>query len=198
MKAISPAITHRAAAGLVALNVSSSDTVAATFAAFQARAPLEGVWVQHMFPGNVELLVTAFRDPEFGVIVGCGIGGGMTEVIDDVAFARAPIDADGAHDLLHTLRTVRRMPNLLSDFQAQRAANFIAGFSHARRQRALAQLHTGSEPPETRHGFSLRGGWTTVDRTLRPAAKNPEGAVGQSDTLAERPGRLICGSADRA
>ena len=129
MKAISPSITHRAAAGLVALNIATPDAVAATFAAFQSRASLDGVWVQHMFQGNVELLVTAFRDREFGVIVGCGMGGGMTEVIDDVTFARAPIDADGAHDLLHTLRTVRRMPALLSGTQAQHAAHFIANFS---------------------------------------------------------------------
>jgi len=82
-----------------------------------------------MFQGNVELLVTAFRDQEFGVIVGCGMGGGMTEIIDDVAFARAPIAADGAHDLLHMLRTVRRMPILLSNVQARHAADFIAAFS---------------------------------------------------------------------
>ena len=68
---------------------------------FRARAaelgaPLDGIWVQHMFAGERELLVTALRDQEFGVMVGCGIGGGMTEVIDDVVFARAPIDAAGA------------------------------------------------------------------------------------------------------
>jgi acyl-CoA synthetase (NDP forming) len=65
------------------------DTVATTFMTFQSRAALEGVGVQHMFQGNVELLVTAFRHREFGVIVGCGMGVGMTEIIDDVAFARA-------------------------------------------------------------------------------------------------------------
>ena len=54
----------------------------------------------HVRRAGVELLVTAFRDREFGVIVGCGLGGGMTEIIDDVVFARAPIDADGAFDLL--------------------------------------------------------------------------------------------------
>ena len=37
--------------------------------------------------------------------------------------------ADGAYDLLHTLRTVRLMPSLMSDIQAQNASSFIAGFS---------------------------------------------------------------------
>ena len=31
-----------------------------------------------MVSGAVELLVTAFRDREFGVMVGCGLGGGAT------------------------------------------------------------------------------------------------------------------------
>jgi acetyltransferase len=134
MKAISPTITHRAAAGLVALDIATEAAAAETFTAFQARAAslsasLDGVWVQHMFRGRVELLVTAFRDAEFGVIVGCGMGGGMTEVINDVVFARAPIDADGANDLLRRLRTVRRLPALISDLQVRLAADFIAGFS---------------------------------------------------------------------
>ena len=134
IKAISPAITHRAAAGLVALNVDSPEAVRRTERDFRARAAgrgveLDGVWVQHMFPGDRELLVTAFRDREFGVMVGCGIGGGLTEVVDDVAFARAPIDAEGAADLLGCLRTVRRLPEFLSSDQRGEAARFIARFS---------------------------------------------------------------------
>jgi hypothetical protein len=82
-----------------------------------------------MFRGSVELLVTAFRDQEFGVIVGCGMGGGMTEVIDDVVFTGAPIDADRAFDLVTRLRTVRRLPTLLSDLQVRLAADFVARFS---------------------------------------------------------------------
>jgi acetyltransferase len=82
-----------------------------------------------MFAGDRELLVTALRDQEFGVMVGCGIGGGMTEVIDDVAFARAPVDAAGARDLLKALKTIRRLPDFLSDRQRDLAADFVARFS---------------------------------------------------------------------
>lgn len=80
-------------------------------------------------PGPRRIAVTAFRDEEFGVIVGCGIGGGATEIIDDVVFARAPIDSVGASDLLLRLRTLRRLPAHLSADQQQRSAEFIAGFS---------------------------------------------------------------------
>jgi acetyltransferase len=134
VKGISPAITHRAAAGLVALNLTDGLAVARTFATFTERAgargvALDGVWVQHMVSGPIELLVTAFRDREFGVMVGCGIGGGMTEIVDDVAFTRAPIDAEGAFDLIGELRTMRRLPHFITEQQRRRAAEFIAAFS---------------------------------------------------------------------
>ena len=85
--------------GLVALERGVPPTPSPSTSGRSARArrssasPLDGIWVQHMFDGDRELLVTAFRDREFGVMVGCGIGGGVTELVDDVVFARAPIDA---------------------------------------------------------------------------------------------------------
>jgi acetate---CoA ligase (ADP-forming) len=134
MKGISAAVTHRAAAGLVALDIRTAADTATTFRRLAQRAEelgvsLDGVWVQHMFHGSIELLVTAIRDREFGMMVGVGMGGGMTEIIDDVVFTRAPIDAEGAGDLLLRLRTLGRLPGLLSPAQRGAAANFIAGFS---------------------------------------------------------------------
>jgi len=134
IKAISAAITHRAAAGLVKLDVEDADAVAKTDRALRDRAAergvvLDGIWVQRMISGGLELLVTAFRDPQFGVMVGCGMGGGMTEIIDDVVFARAPIDTAGAFDLLGRLRTFERLPTLLPDADRRRAADFLSRFS---------------------------------------------------------------------
>ena len=134
IKAISSLITHRAAVGLLALDIDSPDAVARTDRAFRARAAelgagLEGLWVQHMAGAGRELLVTALRDAEFGVMVGCGMGGGDTEIIDDAIFTRAPIDADGALDLLARLRTLRRLPELIAPERLAQAADFIARFS---------------------------------------------------------------------
>ena len=44
-------------------------------------------------------------------------------------FARAPIDPEGAFDLIGRLRTIARLPALLSDEQRSRAAEFLARFS---------------------------------------------------------------------
>jgi hypothetical protein len=57
------------------------------------------------------------------------MGGAMTEIIDDVAFARAPIDPEGAFDLIGRLRTLTRLPTLLSDEQRGHGAEFLARFS---------------------------------------------------------------------
>src|SRR4030095_3442566 len=121
---------HRAAAGLVALDVASEDAAASIERRFHARAAemgvaLGGSWVQHMFAGSRELLVTAFRDREFGVIVGCGVGGGATELVDDVVFARAPLSREGAFDLVAQMRT----QHWLSERQHALAADFVARFS---------------------------------------------------------------------
>jgi acetyltransferase len=130
MKALSPKITHRAAAGLVALDVASEDAAAEVEQRLHTRAAemgaaLDGIWVQHMFDGSRELLVTAFRDREFGVIVGCGVGGGATELVDDVVFARAPLNREGAFDLVAQMRTQQ----WLSEPQHALAADFVARFS---------------------------------------------------------------------
>jgi acyl-CoA synthetase (NDP forming) len=134
IKGISAAITHRAAAGLVALNIDSAQAVVDTDRLFRERAAargvtLDGTWIQHMFAGSQELLVTALRDREFGVMIGCGMGGGMTEIIDDVSFTRGPIDEDGAYNLIGTIRTLRRLPHLLDETQRREAARFVAQFS---------------------------------------------------------------------
>ena len=134
MKGLSPAVTHRAAAGLVALGVASDYAVAATMRALHARAAsdgvaLDGVWVQAMFAGERELIVTALADPDFGPVVGCGIGGALAEVADDVVFARAPIDAGGAYDLVGELSTLARHPSYLTEAQRRAAASFVAGLS---------------------------------------------------------------------
>ena len=82
-----------------------------------------------MYPDGVELIISALRDPDFGILIGCGMGGNLTELIDDIRFARAPIDRDGALNLLATLRTLRRRPDLLDQARRQAAAGFIATFS---------------------------------------------------------------------
>lgn len=97
LKGISSTVTHRAASGLLALGVRSDQEARDAFRRLTDRANslgvrLEGVYVQRMVGGGLELLVSAFRDPVFGLMISCGAGGNLTEVIDDVTLERAPVD----------------------------------------------------------------------------------------------------------
>ncbi len=82
-----------------------------------------------MHPRATELLVTAFRDPVFGVMVSCGSGGVFTEVIDDVVTERAPVSAELAAYMLERLRIRRHAADSRGLLGVDPAARFIARFS---------------------------------------------------------------------
>lgn len=132
MKGISAAVTHRATAGLLALGLASAEEVRASWRTLQARAAtqgqqLDGIYVQQQIEGGIELLVSALRDPDFGVFVSLGAGGGLTELIDDVVVVPAPLDAGQALRALAGLRILRkaaRTPSVL-----QPVVNFVTAFS---------------------------------------------------------------------
>lgn len=132
MKGISPAVTHRAAAGLVALDLRSEVEARDAYRALTTRATaigaaLDGVLVQHLVKGGREFLVSALVDPVFGTMISCGAGGTQTEALDDVAIARAPVDADAALALLRKLRMVRRAK--LADGALMPLADYVSRFS---------------------------------------------------------------------
>ncbi|MEU8633128.1 acetate--CoA ligase family protein [Amycolatopsis sp. NPDC048633] len=134
LKVLSPQITHRAAAGLVRLDVADRATAERTFREFATRtaalgADLLGVLVQQSAPTGTELLVSGFRDPVFGPVVSCGAGGVATELIDDLSFALAPLDEDAALALLQRLRTTGKPKGLPLAEAGARAAAFLVRFS---------------------------------------------------------------------
>jgi len=127
-------VTHRAAAGLLALDVRNEAEVRDAHRRLRNRASqlnvtLVGVYVQLMTGGKLELLVSAFRDPVFGVIVACGAGGTLTEIIDDVTLTRAPFDPLRAHEVLRRLRIVQRAGSVDPAVSLAPVAAFVARFS---------------------------------------------------------------------
>ena len=134
LKGITPRITHRAKAGLVAVDLNNNADLGAAFRRIKARAAalgvaLDGVYVQEMRPRGTELLVTAFRDPLFGTMVSCGSGGVLTEVVDDVVTERAPVGIDLAAHMIDRLRTRRQASDADGMLPAGAAARFVARFA---------------------------------------------------------------------
>jgi len=134
VKGISPQVTHRAAAGLVALDIRTEEDLVTAYRTLTERAvsagvTLDGVYLQEMIRKGLEVIVSAFRDPIFGTMVSCGSGGNLTEMIEDLAIARTPLDEVGALQLLEQLRIVGAAKKLDPQAKLEDLARFVAGFS---------------------------------------------------------------------
>jgi acetate---CoA ligase (ADP-forming) len=111
LKIESPDITHKTEVGGVALGLSTPQDIAEAFARLianaRAAAPaaqVQGVILQPMTQGHVELVVGVRRDPVFGMIVMVGIGGILVEVLRDVVFRKAPFSQEEGLRMLDELR----------------------------------------------------------------------------------------------
>jgi len=83
------------------------DLVTLRAARYMPEAEIWGVLVQEMVRSGRELIVGMSRDPQFGPLVVCGLGGIYVEVLRDVAFRLAPLDACDAREMLEELRSYR-------------------------------------------------------------------------------------------
>jgi acyl-CoA synthetase (NDP forming) len=133
LKGNSPVVTHRAAAGLIALGLGSEAEVRAAHHTLLSRAreasiELSGIYVQRMEDG-FELLLSAFRDPTFGVVVSVGAGGVLTEALADVTLELAPVGPRRALEMLRRIRTVRGLEAHDGNLDLTAAAALISDFS---------------------------------------------------------------------
>ncbi|HKX77494.1 MAG TPA: acetate--CoA ligase family protein [Novosphingobium sp.] len=116
MKVISPDIPHRAKVGGIALGLHSEEAVAAEFDRMLARvnervpaAKAESVVVQKMVQPGPELLVGVSHDPSFGMVLTFGLGGILTEALQQVAFAPLPVAIEDARKLVNDVPAVQAL-----------------------------------------------------------------------------------------
>jgi acyl-CoA synthetase (NDP forming) len=105
-------LAHKSDLGLVALGLVGDDAIrdaAHDLLAAGRRHGLDtrGLLVEPMADPGVELIVGMRRDPSFGPAVMVGLGGVLTEVLDDVAIRLAPITTAEAGTMLADLRGAR-------------------------------------------------------------------------------------------
>ena len=111
LKIESPDIAHKTEAGAVRLNLCSESEIRSAYDAIiesarrhSASARIEGVLVQRMAPRGVEMMLGVTTDPIFGPVVAVALGGIHVEVLRDVAYRIAPLDAAQAMAMLRELR----------------------------------------------------------------------------------------------
>jgi acetyltransferase len=119
LKVQSAQILHKTEAGGVALGLDSDAAVRLAHARilsdarrFDPKAELEGVLVQEMVEGGVEVIVGATRDPVFGPVVMFGLGGIFVEALGDVAFRVAPLRRADAEEMLEEIKGRRVLDGL--------------------------------------------------------------------------------------
>ncbi len=101
MKVIGP--VHKTDIGGVVLNVESTPDMLTHFAELMLIDGAEGVLVQPMASGT-ELFIGTKREPGFGHLVVCGLGGILVEVLNDFSACLAPVTEDEAAGMIRRLQ----------------------------------------------------------------------------------------------
>ena len=79
----------------------------ATVAARAPEARVEGLLVEEIVGGGIEVIIGLRNDPQFGPVIMFGLGGVLTEVLDDVSFRVLPITEEDARQMTAELRGAR-------------------------------------------------------------------------------------------
>jgi len=129
LKISSKDIPHKSDRGLVKLGLADEASVRAAFdtigqAARKAfpSAEIDGVLVQEMLEGGVEVIVGLSRDPQFGPVVLFGLGGIFVETLKDVSLRALPITRRDAEAMV---REIRGFP-LLAGLRGRKRADLGA------------------------------------------------------------------------
>jgi len=120
-------LPHKSDLGFVRLGLAGDDVVRAAAldllaAAGRRDVVARGLLVEPMAEPGVELIVGLRRDASFGPAIVVGLGGVLTEVLDDVAIRLAPIDHDTALGMLADLRGARILDGVRGGAAVDRAA----------------------------------------------------------------------------
>ena len=104
MKVVGP--IHKSDVGGVVLNVKDSNTVQKEFERMIQIKDTTAILLQPQLSGT-QLFVGANREPKFGHLIMCGLGGIFIEVLKDVAAGLAPLSLDEAYEMIRSLRSYK-------------------------------------------------------------------------------------------
>ena len=102
-------LLHKTEIGAVVTDVRDEKELAHQYQSLMRRAQdhrLAGarVVIQPMVTGGVEMVLGMIRDPKFGPMIMCGLGGVLVEVARDVAFKLPPLTAGDAEEMIDRLK----------------------------------------------------------------------------------------------
>ncbi len=121
LKGLGEKILHKTEAGLVITGIDNRDRLAQAAATIQDRAgaELDAFLIQPMIQGKREFVAGMFRDAQFGPVIMFGLGGVLTEALQDIVFKIAPLSDPDLEDMLNGLAAGK----LLGPFRGEAAVD---------------------------------------------------------------------------
>jgi acetyl coenzyme A synthetase (ADP forming)-like protein len=111
VKLASHRLVHKTEIGGVRLNLKDRQSVREAYDQIRARLDqegkidaMEGVLVQPMLKGGVEVMAGMTQDPSFGPLIGFGLGGIHVEILGDVQFRVTPLTELDAADMVRSIK----------------------------------------------------------------------------------------------
>lgn len=114
MKIVSPDIVHKSDAGGVILKIKNIQQARTSYAkiienahTYKPEAHIDGILVEEMAKGGVEVILGATRDPSFGPMCMFGLGGIFVEALKDVTFRLAPMSELSAENMIRSIKAYK-------------------------------------------------------------------------------------------
>jgi acetate---CoA ligase (ADP-forming) len=129
VKLASDRLVHKTELGGVRLHLTHEAAVRQAYQEIRERLArdnqldaMEGVLVQPMISGGVEVMVGVTQDPQFGPLIAFGLGGIHVEILRDVCFRITPLTDQDAREMVQSIRGYR----LLQGYRGHTAADVEA------------------------------------------------------------------------
>lgn len=114
MKIVSPDIVHKSDAGGVVLKIKTMEQARRGYEQiienarnYNSGARIDGVLIEAMAKGGVEVILGATRDPVFGPMCMFGLGGIFVEALKDVTFRLVPMSELSAENMIRSIKAYR-------------------------------------------------------------------------------------------
>lgn len=111
LKINSPDILHKTEAGGLKLNIKDKKELVSAFNEilknarnYNPKAQINGVLVQEMVSGGIEVIVGVNNNPQFGPVVMFGLGGIFVEILKDVSMRVAPLSTEDAMEMIKEIK----------------------------------------------------------------------------------------------
>ncbi|MEJ2040055.1 MAG: acetate--CoA ligase family protein, partial [Desulfosarcinaceae bacterium] len=124
LKGAGAALQHKTERNLVFLNLVDDDAVRKACRQIRDNGggELEGFLVQPWVSGQREFMAGMYRDARFGPVILFGLGGVLTEALDDVVLRLAPLDETDARQMVAEIQSRKLLDAFRGEAPVQRDA----------------------------------------------------------------------------